>query len=148
MVIWKELSWGHVTVFEFLKQYEWNLGTVELLNMQVRNKVYWKTYIWVRFCVNTLAVFENVFDITVFVNSMTMHFQNNLYMLFMTMLNVKKMFYILYVQKLKWTSFFVLSNDFEIKNTICPNHSLHFTTVPHHNIWSTQHFVNATQNEL
>lgn len=57
--------------------------------------------------VSTLAVFENVFDISVFVNSMTMHFQNNLYTLFMTMPNIKKMFYILYVQKLKSTSFFL-----------------------------------------
>lgn len=37
-----------------------------------------------------------------------MHFPNNLYMLFMTMPNVKKMYYILYVQRLKINLFFVL----------------------------------------
>lgn len=46
-----------------------------------------------------------MFDITVFVNSMNMHFPNNLYMLFMMMPNVKKMYYILYVQRLKINHF-------------------------------------------
>lgn len=57
-----------------------------------------KLTFWVRFCVSALAVFENVFDITVFVKSMTKHFQNNLYMLYMTIPDVKKMLYTLYTK--------------------------------------------------
>lgn len=53
---------------------------------------------WVRFCVSALAVFENVFDIAVFVKSMTVHFPNNIYIPLMIMLKVGNVFYTLYTK--------------------------------------------------
>jgi len=58
------------------------LDTVELLNMQVRNKVYWEIYILSRVLRQYLSRFQNVFDLTVFVNLWHMHFQNNLHALY------------------------------------------------------------------
>lgn len=41
--------------------------------------------IWVKLCVSALAIFENVFDITVFVNSMKMYFRTTCLCFLMTM---------------------------------------------------------------
>lgn len=116
------------------------LGTVELLNMQVRHKVYWKFTFWVRFCVSPSAVLENVFIIIVFANSMMMHFQNNFYMLFMTIPNVKKMFYILCVHRLTSTSFLCFKMTLGLKR-IFLNHCLHYTTKSPHSIFVQSAFL-------
>lgn len=75
-------------------------------------------------------VFENVFDIIVFVNSMKMHFPKNLHMLFMTMPSVKKMYHILHVQRLKNQLLFALFDDFGI--TPLSQSSFHFKVISRH----------------
>lgn len=62
-----------------------------------------------------------------------MHFQNNFYMLFMTMPNVKKMFYILCVHRLMSTSFLCFKMTLGLKR-IFLNHCLHYTTKTPHRI--------------
>lgn len=106
-----------------------------------------KITFWVRFCVSTLAVFENVFDITVFVNSMKMHFPNNLYMLFMTMPSVKKMYYILCVQRLKINFFLCFLMTLGLNNKYSP--TMVFIPLQSHLTasWFTQHFCESNTNE-
>lgn len=62
--------------------------------------------IWVKLCVSALAIFENVFDITVFVNSMKMYFQTTC-LCFLWLLKsptfCKEIYFILYVEN--WNQF-------------------------------------------
>lgn len=90
-----------------------------ILNMQVRNEVYWKIYILSQvLCQCSSSFWECVWYFTVFVTSMTIHFPNNIYILFMIMLKVGNVLHSVSEINLKSTSLLCFKMILELNEII------------------------------